>query len=60
MRRIETSAGIVPKETRRMIAPASANASRRDAEAYQERILPAVSRTFALTIPQLDPRLRTQ
>ena len=42
-----------------MIAPASANASRRDAEAYQERILPAVSRTFALTIPQLEPRLRT-
>ena len=42
-----------------MIAPASANASRQDAEAYQERILPAVSRTFALTIPQLDPRLRT-
>ena len=42
-----------------MIAPAPANASRQDAEAYQERILPAVSRTFALTIPQLDPRLRT-
>ena len=42
-----------------MIAQASASASRRDAEAYQERILPAVSRTFALTIPQLDPRLRT-
>lgn len=42
-----------------MIAPASASTSRRDAEAYQERILPAVSRTFALTIPQLDPRLRT-
>src|SRR6185437_13026479 len=59
MRRIKTSAGNVPKETSRMIAPASANASRRDAEAYQERILPAVSRTFALTIPQLEPRLRT-
>src|SRR6185312_890896 len=59
MRRIETSAGIAPKETCRMTAPASANASRQDAEAYQERILPAVSRTFALTIPQLDPRLRT-
>jgi farnesyl-diphosphate farnesyltransferase len=28
------------------------------AEAFQARILPAVSRTFALTIPQLDPRLR--
>src|SRR6185437_4135426 len=59
MRRIETSADVAPKETCRMIAPASANASRQDAEAYQERILPAVSRTFALTIPQLDPRLRT-
>ncbi|HLI16804.1 MAG TPA: phytoene/squalene synthase family protein [Rhodanobacteraceae bacterium] len=42
-----------------MIAQASASALRRDAEAYQERILPAVSRTFALTIPQLDVRLRT-
>lgn len=28
-------------------------------EAYQEQILPHVSRTFALTIPQLPPRLRT-
>jgi farnesyl-diphosphate farnesyltransferase len=27
-------------------------------EAYQEHILPAVSRTFALTIPQLPPALR--
>ena len=27
-------------------------------EGYQERILPHVSRTFALTIPQLPPRLR--
>jgi farnesyl-diphosphate farnesyltransferase len=27
-------------------------------EAYQEQILPHVSRTFALTIPQLPPRLR--
>ncbi len=27
-------------------------------EAYQERILPHVSRTFALTIPQLPPALR--
>ena len=42
-----------------MIARGSASASRRAAEAYQERILPAVSRTFALTIPQLAPRLRT-
>jgi 4,4'-diapophytoene synthase len=30
----------------------------RNAEDYQNRILPAVSRTFALTIPQLEPRLR--
>src|ERR1700761_4428842 len=28
-------------------------------EAYQDRILPGVSRTFALTIPQLPPALRT-
>src|SRR5271154_661279 len=28
-------------------------------EAYQEQILPHVSRTFALTIPQLPPALRT-
>ncbi len=42
-----------------MIARGSASAARRDAEAYQDRILPAVSRTFALTIPQLAPRLRT-
>jgi farnesyl-diphosphate farnesyltransferase len=28
-------------------------------EAYQERILPGVSRTFALTIPELPPALRT-
>lgn len=42
-----------------MTAPAFAKASREDAEAYQERILPEVSRTFALTIPQLDTRLRT-
>jgi len=28
-------------------------------EAYQDRILPYVSRTFALTIPQLPPALRT-
>ena len=27
-------------------------------EAYQDRILPHVSRTFALTIPQLPPGLR--
>jgi farnesyl-diphosphate farnesyltransferase len=58
MRRIKTSAGDAPKETHRMIATASASVSRRDAEAYQTRILPAVSRTFALTIPQLDARLR--
>lgn len=28
-------------------------------EAYQDRILPGVSRTFALTIPELPPALRT-
>ena len=28
-------------------------------EVYQDRILPHVSRTFALTIPQLPPALRT-
>src|ERR1700682_6307513 len=28
-------------------------------EAYQDHILPHVSRTFALTIPQLPPALRT-
>lgn len=28
-------------------------------EVYQDQILPYVSRTFALTIPQLPPRLRT-
>src|SRR3984957_8931047 len=28
-------------------------------EAYQDQILPHVSRTFALTIPQLPPALRT-
>ena len=27
-------------------------------EGYQDQILPHVSRTFALTIPQLPPRLR--
>ena len=29
-------------------------------EAYQDQILPHVSRTFALTIPQLPPALRTR
>ena len=29
-----------------------------DASAYQDAILPKVSRTFALTIPQLPPALR--
>ena len=28
-------------------------------EVYQDQILPHVSRTFALTIPQLPPGLRT-
>ncbi|TAN04724.1 MAG: hypothetical protein EPN36_07740, partial [Rhodanobacteraceae bacterium] len=59
MRRIRGAAGNLLKENCRMIAQASASAARRNAEAYQARILPAVSRTFALTIPQLDARLRT-
>src|SRR3954468_12541723 len=33
--------------------------SRISDEAYQDQILPGVSRTFALTIPQLPPALRT-
>jgi len=37
--------------------PAAAIASN-EASAYQEAILPKVSRTFALTIPQLPPALR--
>jgi farnesyl-diphosphate farnesyltransferase len=41
------------------IHAAAAHTSPRAARAYQDRILPEVSRTFALTIPQLDPRLRT-
>lgn len=41
------------------IHAAAAHAPLRAARAYQDRILPAVSRTFALTIPQLDPHLRT-
>ena len=41
------------------IHAAAAHAPPRAARAYQDRILPAVSRTFALTIPQLEPRLRT-
>ncbi|TAN06955.1 MAG: squalene/phytoene synthase family protein [Rhodanobacteraceae bacterium] len=41
-----------------MISRASAGTRNPGAEAYQARILPAVSRTFALTIPQLDARLR--
>ena len=35
------------------------DASIADDEEYQNRILPHVSRTFALTIPQLPPALRT-
>src|SRR3954469_5761423 len=33
--------------------------SRISDEAYQDQILPGVSRTFALTIPELPPALRT-
>ena len=40
-------------ESKQVAAIAPANAS-----AYQEAILPKVSRTFALTIPQLPPALR--
>jgi farnesyl-diphosphate farnesyltransferase len=36
----------------------AATALKRDASAYQDAILPKVSRTFALTIPQLPPALR--
>lgn len=39
-------------------APASASAAATDEE-YQQRILPGVSRTFALTIPQLPDGLRS-
>lgn len=42
-----------------MTIHAAASTPQHAAETYQKRILPAVSRTFALTIPQLDPRLRT-
>lgn len=42
-----------------MITLAAASTSRHAAEAYQNLILPRVSRTFALTIPQLKPRLRS-
>ena len=38
---------------------AAARNPRQAAEASQDLVLPEVSRTFALTIPQLDPRLRT-
>jgi farnesyl-diphosphate farnesyltransferase len=41
-----------------MIRRATVRTARQDATAYQDRILPAVSRTFALTIPQLAPRLQ--
>jgi farnesyl-diphosphate farnesyltransferase len=37
---------------------ASATRNRGDGQALQERLLPGVSRTFALTIPQLPPGLR--
>ncbi|MBN8734754.1 MAG: squalene/phytoene synthase family protein [Xanthomonadales bacterium] len=42
-----------------MMTHAAARNPRQAAEAYQDLVLPEVSRTFALTIPQLDPRLRT-
>lgn len=40
------------------MAPTATLSSASAAELYQQRILPEVSRTFALTIPQLEPRLR--
>lgn len=42
-----------------MMTLAVARHPRLAAKAYQDHILPEVSRTFALTIPQLDPRLRS-
>ncbi|WP_196239532.1 phytoene/squalene synthase family protein [Dyella monticola] len=41
-----------------MIELHNATAGRGKADAYQDAILPKVSRTFALTIPQLPPELR--
>ena len=40
------------------MTPSSSNGSRSSDLAYQEKILQGVSRTFALTIPQLPDRLR--
>ena len=37
---------------------ATAGTGSGEADAYQDAILPKVSRTFALTIPQLPPELR--
>ena len=37
---------------------ATAGTGRGKADTYQDAILPKVSRTFALTIPQLPPQLR--
>jgi farnesyl-diphosphate farnesyltransferase len=42
-----------------MLPDASQTDSRTTDEAYQDHILPAVSRTFALTIPELPQALRT-
>jgi farnesyl-diphosphate farnesyltransferase len=42
-----------------MNSDTSDSAGGSDAEAFQERILATVSRTFALTIPQLPPALRS-
>jgi farnesyl-diphosphate farnesyltransferase len=42
-----------------MLPDAAQTGSSLSDEAYQDSILPAVSRTFALTIPELPPALRT-
>src|SRR5205807_9236702 len=49
----------VPGSAERRTAGASQMDFGNSDERYQEEILPHVSRTFALTIPQLPPGLRT-
>src|SRR5213082_2692121 len=49
----------VPGSAERRTAGASQMDFGNSDERYQEEILPHVSRTFALTIPQLPPALRT-
>ncbi|MEO0972385.1 MAG: phytoene/squalene synthase family protein [Pseudomonadota bacterium] len=52
-----SNAGVSPASA--TAASASPSSTIRDHEAYQEQALPEVSRTFALTIPQLPGKLRT-